>query len=37
MIEVGDAVIVAVGLVAEATATDVVAVLLELPLLATSE
>jgi hypothetical protein len=35
--EVGEAVMVAVGVVALATATDVVAVLLELPLLATSE
>ncbi|SDE86772.1 hypothetical protein [Terriglobus roseus] len=37
MIEVGEAVIVAVGVAAEVTATDVVAVLLVLPLLATSE
>ncbi|MEG9432134.1 hypothetical protein [Terriglobus sp. ADX1] len=38
MIEVGDAVMVAEGVVAAAaTVTDVVAVLLELPLLATSE
>jgi hypothetical protein len=37
VIEVGEAVIVAVGVVAAATDTEVVAVLLELPFLATSE